>query len=242
MNIVLKRRLIGAAVLVAAGVLIPIALVKLAQPSAPPHGESVRVYEITPAGKARPVDAQATAQNTPRGAVQPPSGQSSSANTSRADTAPIEHKFEQTQAPKPEVVAPQARSKPAQSEASAKPEAKTTSRQKPKPKPKPAPAPKPTVTPKSAPQASAQVSKGPPATADKPYYVVQIGSFGDEKNALGLVQKLQRDFPVFYRQGEVGGNPVYRVRVGPYDSREAAEVMATRLRERGLKTQTMSLP
>lgn len=244
MNVVLKRRLIGAAVLVAAGILIPVILVKLAQPSAPPNGESVRVYEITPSGKARPVGEKPAEQNTPRVAdnsqVAAASEQPSPVEKPDTSAAPDQPSRKSPAAAKPEAVAPQAPVETQKSEPAVTPKPKAKPELKPAPKPKPEPTPQ--AKPKPAPQNKSQTSKPAPASAEKPYYVVQIGSFGDESNAKGLVQKLQRDFPVYTRQGKAGGKDVYRVRVGPYDSREAADVMATRLRERGLKTQTMSLP
>lgn len=235
MDEVLKRRVIGAVVLIGLGVLIPIIVVRLAQPSAPPTGESVRVYEITASGEARPVE-QDSDQTSATG-----DGQASGA---QADAAPPQPAAgaEPEAAPPPASSAPHSAPAP---EPAAQDLAQPEPAPEPEPRPAPAPKPQPTREPPAAAQPPAPAIPSPPppaATAEKPYFVVQVGSFGDESNAAGLTQKLQRDFPVYYRAGEANGKQLYRVQVGPFDSRESADIVAARLRDRGLKTQTLSLP
>lgn len=255
MDVVLKRRLIGAAVLISAGVLIPIILVKLAQPSAPPTGESVRVYEITPSGQARPVAGNQAKSDSQHGTDNAEAKEGKRQSASGKDQPSVYASVAEgingkASPPKPEAVAPKPhveqeapkpKTKP-KTKPAPEPKSEPRPKSKPEPEPMPKPEPKPKPEPAPAPQPQANTSKPPVATAKKPYFVVQIGSFGEENNAMRLIQELRRDFPVYYRQGEVGGKQVYRVRVGPYDSREAAEIVATRLRERGKTTQTMSLP
>lgn len=55
MNETLRKRLTGAVVLIALGIFLPFALSQWLSDPAPVNGDSVRVYEITPQGEARPV-------------------------------------------------------------------------------------------------------------------------------------------------------------------------------------------
>lgn len=253
MDDVLKRRVVGAAVLIGIGVLVPVLVVKLAQPSVPPAGESVRVYEITPSGETRPLDkaekpgkqsntAQSVASAQPAGKKQ-----SLAADTSDGKTPNAEPKPASKPQSRPEAIAPTAQRQENQPKAKVKPEAEKPA---PKPQPKPKPAPKPAPTPQPAepkpvappPKPASQPAPVTKPESSAPHFVVQVGSFGEESNAISLMQELRREFPVYYREGELNGKRLYRVRVGPFDSRESADIVGTRLRQRGLKTQTLSLP
>lgn len=55
MNETLRKRLMGAIVLIALGILLPFGLSQWLSDPAPVNGDSVRVYEITPQGEARPI-------------------------------------------------------------------------------------------------------------------------------------------------------------------------------------------
>lgn len=55
MNETLRKRLMGAVVLIALGILLPFGLSQWLSDPAPVDGDSVRVYEITPRGEARPI-------------------------------------------------------------------------------------------------------------------------------------------------------------------------------------------
>jgi DedD protein len=72
-----------------------------------------------------------------------------------------------------------------------------------------------------------------PATSTQGQYVVQLGSFSDERNARGLAESVESSGfdviiePLFSEQGTV-----WRVRVGPYASRELAGQATERLRQR----------
>lgn len=255
MDEVLKRRVIGAAVLIGAGVLIPVLVVKMATPSAPPTGESVTVYEITPSGETRPVSEKQSARggesgsqlSTAKAPSQAPAPDGLAADT---QTEPAQAPAAQTQTPPPKAP-PKAEVQP---QPAPPPKPDTTPEPEPKPQPRPEPA-KPAPEPEKASQQApppaptpatkqtVPVQASPPEPdSDKPYFVVQVGSFGEEANAIQLTQDLRRDFPVFYREGEVSGKKLYRVRVGPFDSHEAADIVGARLREKGLKTQTLTLP
>jgi len=72
-----------------------------------------------------------------------------------------------------------------------------------------------------------------PASNNEGEWVVQLGSFSDELNARGLAKSLSDSgfkvevSPLFAKKGTV-----WRVRVGPYSTREQAVKTTTQLRER----------
>lgn len=64
-------------------------------------------------------------------------------------------------------------------------------------------------------------------------WLVQAGAFGSRSNAEGMLKTLQDNgFPAFIQEHREAGRVHYRVRVGGYDSREAAERAAADIRER----------
>ncbi|MGC9456957.1 MAG: SPOR domain-containing protein [Halothiobacillaceae bacterium] len=81
------------------------------------------------------------------------------------------------------------------------------------------------------PSAPAQREESPPVDGER--WVVQLGSFSDELNARGLRERVREAGfnayvePLFAEQGTV-----WRVRVGPFASRAAADDQRARLRER----------
>lgn len=83
----------------------------------------------------------------------------------------------------------------------------------------PAPA-KPATQPEPTPKPASKT-----ATMEKGMaWDVQVGSFGEQDNAVVLQDKLRAaGYPAFVQAGESGGSKVYRVRVGPYVKRELAE-------------------
>ena len=92
----------------------------------------------------------------------------------------------------------------------------------PDPKPaKPAPAPRPVIEDKPADKAPAT-----PMTS----YVVQVGSFGDQKNALALRDKLRKaGFPAFTENVTAQGKTMVRIKVGPVLKRAEAEQIQKKL-------------
>jgi len=77
-----------------------------------------------------------------------------------------------------------------------------------------------------------------PAPQTKTVFSVQIGFFGNLKNAESLAEKMkQKGYPVSLKKEEnVGGKASYRVVVGKFSSRkEAAEQAADILRKEGMK-------
>ena len=95
----------------------------------------------------------------------------------------------------------------------------------------------------------AKAEKTPPKKAEKPKpvkaeakptparqaaggagYVVQVGSFSQKANADTLTRKLQaKGFPAFVEGTRAGGKSIYRVKVGPRPTREAADDLRQRL-------------
>jgi len=82
------------------------------------------------------------------------------------------------------------------------------------------------------------------ASASPQAWVVQVGSFSNEKNAVKLVGELvAARFPAFREDAHVGGKTVYRVRVGPEVDRKRAEAMASGIGKRfKLKCQVLRYP
>ncbi len=92
---------------------------------------------------------------------------------------------------------------------------------------RPALAPAPTFTHRAA------VSAEPSLAASGGLYV-QLASFSDAGNAEALHRKLRGDLPVDVVAADVGGRTFFRVRVGPYASRDVAESMRDLLETKGL--------
>ena len=97
-----------------------------------------------------------------------------------------------------------------------------------------APAPK-----EKSPPPAAPVSPRPPAAvvpADG--WVVQLGSFSSQANAQQLTDSVsQKGFPAFMMSVDRAGKKLYRVRVGPKESRPQAEELAVRLNKAGFAGQ-----
>jgi rare lipoprotein A len=74
-----------------------------------------------------------------------------------------------------------------------------------------------------------------------PKTYVQVASFGDEDNAQRLVDRLEdADLePVRIARAKVRGGRVYRVRIGPFDARDAAERLAAQVRALGFGQPTL---
>lgn len=69
-------------------------------------------------------------------------------------------------------------------------------------------------------------------TPDTGILVIQVFFSSDEDKAQNLVDRLgSGGFPAFLSPVEVGGETMYRVRLGPYNERPDAEAVATRVRQ-----------
>jgi DedD protein len=215
----LKERLVGAAVLVVIGVLvIPVLL------DGPPPDEPVRVgLELPAAGNDRKshtirLDVPAERPATP-----------ASGSIVRPDQ-PAAGKNEG--APKPAVSA----SGP-ESEEPAAPAAKT---EEPKPKPagtEPERAEPPEQKAEDESPAVQRPTAEPQQPSDPPSaggWVVQVGSFSSEENAVRLSGEIGRQgYPVFVSKVTAGDKTMHRVRVGPVADKDEAQALARRLKTSG---------
>ncbi len=209
MEDVMRKRVVGAVVLVILGILLPLLLARCLRADDAGDAQTTRVYEITPAGDARPAD-------------QPSDG--AGADEQSAPTAPEDDRRATTEGSpddEPAAVAPTAPPVPQEAQEASPPE--------PEPEAEPAP---------PAPNADSASSDEPPVerTTSQEGWVVQIASFGDESNAMALARQLLDRYPAFYQEGRVGDDTYYRVRIGPFDNEAAATAAAEELRQQGRST------
>ncbi|MEK6322843.1 MAG: SPOR domain-containing protein [Acidobacteriota bacterium] len=91
-----------------------------------------------------------------------------------------------------------------------------------------------------------QTSAGKPASANSntqsqqassdARYIVQVGSsFGTAEKANELTSQLRRKYPSAHTQNPAGPDTLYRVRIGPYTSREDAQQVTNELASQGFK-------
>jgi DedD protein len=203
MDLSLKQRLLGAAVLIALAVIFVPMLISGSAPQKSAEMET-STLAIPPAPdrefqtRVLPVDSSAGNPTAPAGStvsVPPPSPAAETIAT--VDTATV---------PKP--APPPATPTPAQV-ATATP-------------PKPAPA-------KPEPAESA---KPVPGQAANGRYYVNLGVYASSKNAQDLVASLKKGgFPAATEASEVQGKPAERVRVGPFADRAAAEAARLRIKQ-----------
>jgi len=108
------------------------------------------------------------------------------------------------------------------------------------------PAPPAALAPSSAPETSPPVATPPGAggAAGTVGWVVQLGSFSNQKNADELRERLQKmAYHVFVEKITQDGQTVYRVRIGPQRQRSDADTIRDRLaRELQLKAMVMHFP
>ncbi len=90
--------------------------------------------------------------------------------------------------------------------------------------------PPPVATP--PPQPQAQAPPVTPAVANGPF--VQLGAFANQGNAVALQQRFDSLGATSIQPGNVGGIPVYRVRLGPFVNDEAAIEMLERAQSMGV--------
>lgn len=127
----------------------------------------------------------------------------------------------------PHHVAPLPLPEPSQKPAMEKPAEQAT-----KPAAKPKPEPKKAEAPKAEPIKVVPEKTEPPADRSPALvgYVVQVGSFGESKNALALRDKLRKaGYTAFVEGFKSQGKTMTRVKVGPVLKREEAEKLKQRL-------------
>lgn len=229
-----RRRLIGAIVLaLAAAVLVPMLL----ESDPKPLGEDVSV-RIPPVDDVKFESKLAEKGKAP---ADKPGDAKPAAEPSRAETA----------APMIVPIAPPAANKdagappPPRSVAQAEQRVISPSTRPAAAEPAAAPATKPpsadsgkSAEPPKAPSAESGKSAEPPKSAEPARtagaYSVQLAAFTDDKGANSLAARLKKDgHPAYIEPYETSRGRVWRVRVGPYPSREAAEAARGKLKAEG---------
>jgi len=198
MDFVLKQRLVGAVVLVALGVIFIPMLLEGPDDTLVP--ELDQLPELVDPAPSRPLDAFPTMDTLP---VSPDT------SVLAADAAP-EGDSEPLPEPEPEAepeAEPEVRAGPAAAESGVQP-APVAEQAAPEQPPAPAP----------------QVPAAEPEAGPLGSWVVQVGSFSSQQNAVGLRDKLrQGGFTTQVEKVRVAGKTHYRVRVGPFLERDEAE-------------------
>ena len=196
MDFVLKQRLVGAVVLVALGVIFIPMLLEGPDDTLVP--ELDQLPELVDPAPSRPLDAFPTMDTLP---VSPDT------SVLAADAAPeAAPEADSESLPEPEPL-------PA-------PEFQPEPESEPEPEVQAAPAAAEPAAPAPAPQEPAAEPEAGPLGS----WVVQVGSFSSQQNAVGLRDKLrQGGFTTQVEKVRVAGKTHYRVRVGPFLERDEAE-------------------
>jgi cell division protein FtsN len=75
-----------------------------------------------------------------------------------------------------------------------------------------------------------------PAPGGEARYIVRVsGSFGTLEKANQLTMELRRKYPSAYTQNPTGEDTLYRVHIGPYNTREDAQQVVSELAAQGFK-------
>jgi len=98
--------------------------------------------------------------------------------------------------------------------------------------------------PSSSQSSETAVSPADAKDADAEGWVVQLGSFSDQKNADELMERLRKKaYQVFVEKLAQDGQTIYRVRIGPQRQRADAEQIRDKLsRELQLKAMVLHYP
>ena len=234
----LKQRLIGAAVLIALGVIfIPMLLTgdgKFLSEDMESNVPPKPMYELE-APKVIPLDKRTIQSSEP--VIEPAVQADKMASAAKQeDPGQGADKAPDKEPEKTETVKPESASEPAVKESSASSESKTANApasataEKPKAVETPATVKSPEPTPTSKPvekPASVEASKKPVVSG----WAVQLGSFSVQKNALKLRDSLRKKgHASFVEEYARNGKTSYRVRVGPELTRELANDLKKKLK------------
>lgn len=90
--------------------------------------------------------------------------------------------------------------------------------------------------PATKPTSPSPAAQPPQQASSDARYVVQVGaSFGTAEKANELTAQLKKKYASAYTQSPSGPDTLFRVRIGPYNSREDAQQVATELSSQGFK-------
>lgn len=250
MNDVMKKRLIGVAVLVVIGVVTPLLLSQCL------HGDdagdgSMRVYNVTPSGSAQ------SASDESEGGGKSEQGKQSDDQTHAGD----DDQAEQDGDSQPDAVSPQDNSSADDDESFSTPpvsgadESATSDSQQDNSKQTERgsqPAKQDTSREASddneAQASSSQSSERSQSNVEAQRndsasgWVVQVAASTKLSNAKALVQELSADYRASYAKAKVDGKTWYRVNVGPFADEEAARSSAASLKKQGRKPLVRHLP
>lgn len=211
-----RRRLIGAAVLVAAGV-VGFPLVFETQPRPIPVDLPIEIPRKESAPPLTVPTREPLSQTEPASTPEP-------APIMAATPAPVETKVVEKPVEKPPVkVADKLAEKPVEKAAE-----------------KPADKPKPHATDGQRAQALLEGKEGAPATAAR--YIVQVGAYGESKAAQEMRAKVEKLGLKTYAQAvDTADGRRIRVRLGPFASRDEAERASAKLKGAGLPGAILTL-
>ena len=117
------------------------------------------------------------------------------------------------------------------------PDHEAQARPEPDAEPDPEPEPEPDTEPDPEPEPErepAETEAYEVADRDDGAYAAQVGSFRDRSNADSEAERFDDlGLPAFVERGEVGGEPRYRVRLGPVMERAEAEALLERVEAEG---------
>jgi len=92
------------------------------------------------------------------------------------------------------------------------------------------------ASPSSAKPAPAITNSQPQQGSPDARYIVQVGaSFGTVEKANELTTQLRHKYPSAHTQNPSGSDTLFRVRIGPYNSRDDAQQVANELASQGFK-------
>jgi len=244
-----RRRLVGAIVLaLAVAVFVPMLLESEPKPlgedvsvKIPPIDEGKFVNRLNDKGKGDAAKAPAPKADAKTEAPKPEAPKVAAAEPAAPDVANADApktEAPKTEAPKtdaPKTDAPKADAPKADAPKADAPKADAPKADAPKADAPKADAPKTDATKPEMPKEDA--AKAAPAASHEPApgeFSVQVFAFSDDKGANSLVNKLKaKGFPAYTEPVNTSRGTLWRVRVGPYPSREAASAAREKLKGEG---------
>lgn len=210
----MKKRVVGAVVLVIIGVALPLLLARCLQGDG--EQQPMRVYEVAPDGETRPANETGNGRELDGASGVPADGE-----RAVPDDGPRAM---------PEAVSPSSESDEPAGRAAAEPEPASQGEQG-------AAVPDGPTASTVAPQAASGSSDS--LRQEESFgggWVVQVASFTQEDYAERMARELNSEYKAFYRAGDGNGTTYYRVRVGPFENEASANTAAARLRASGHDT------